>query len=132
MRSPWDETRLGLKTETGRVITARGVKPIVSVQWPRKAFWLYGVVEPLKGWHFCQEYPHLDSENFQKFLDALSLELSDDTDFTPAHQIGCESLRILSNIVSNCDRVYANWRLPDIESLDDERPSKFCQLVQPK
>ena len=58
-----DETRLGLKTETGRVITARGVKPIVSVQWPREAFWLYGVVEPLTGWHFCQEYPHLDSEN---------------------------------------------------------------------
>ncbi len=25
-----NETRLGLKTETGRVITARGVKPIVS------------------------------------------------------------------------------------------------------
>ncbi|MFS0520085.1 hypothetical protein ACEYW6_36100 [Nostoc sp. UIC 10607] len=52
-----DETRLGLKTETGRVITARGVKPIVKVQWPRKAYWLYGVVEPISGWHFCQEYP---------------------------------------------------------------------------
>lgn len=73
-----DETRLGLKTETGRVITARGTKPIVSVQWPREAFWLYGVVEPLTGWHFCQAYPHLDSENFQKFLDVLSQELGDD------------------------------------------------------
>ncbi|MEH2409311.1 IS630 family transposase [Nostoc sp.] len=72
-----DETRLRLKMQTGRVITARGVKPIVSVEWPREAFWLYGVVEPLTGWHFCHEYPHLDGENFQKFLDALSQELRD-------------------------------------------------------
>ncbi len=86
-----DETRLGLKTETGRVITARGVKPIVRVQWPRKAYWLYGVVEPITGWHFCQEYPHLNSENFQKFLDTLSQELGSDMaliqmDKASAHQ----------------------------------------------
>jgi hypothetical protein len=80
-----------LKTETGRVITARGVKPIVTVQWPRKAFWLYGVVEPLTGWHFCHEYAHLNSETFQKFLDVLSKELGDDMaliqmDQASAHQ----------------------------------------------
>lgn len=86
-----DETRLGLKTETGRVITARGVKPIVRVQWPRKAYWLYGVVEPATGWHFCQEHPHLDSKSFQKFLDTLSQELGSDMalmqmDQASAHQ----------------------------------------------
>jgi transposase len=73
------------------VITARGVKPVVRVQWPRKAFWLYGVVEPTSGWHFCQEYPHLNSENFQKFLDVLSQELGSDMalmqmDQASAHQ----------------------------------------------
>jgi hypothetical protein len=26
----------------------------------------------LTGWHFCQEYPHLDGENFQKFLDVAT------------------------------------------------------------
>jgi hypothetical protein len=86
-----DETRVGLKTETGRVITARGVKPTVSVQWPRQAFWLYGVVEPLTGWHFCQEYAQLNSQTFQKFLDALSEQLGDDMaviqmDQASAHQ----------------------------------------------
>jgi DNA-binding HxlR family transcriptional regulator len=40
-----DESRFGLKTLTGKVITARGVKPIVPVQWERDNFWLYGVVE---------------------------------------------------------------------------------------
>jgi hypothetical protein len=86
-----DETRIGLKTETGQGITARGVKPTVSVQWPRQAFWLYGVVEPFAGWQFCQEYAHLNSETFQKFLDALSFELGDDMaliqmDQASAHQ----------------------------------------------
>ena len=73
------------------MITARGVKPVVRVQWPRKAFWLYGVVEPTSGWHFCQEYPHLNSENFQKFLDVLYQELGSDMalmqmDQASAHQ----------------------------------------------
>ncbi len=51
--------RVGLKSETGRVITARGVKPIAQVQWQQDNFWIYGVVEPLNGWHFEQEYSHL-------------------------------------------------------------------------
>jgi hypothetical protein len=44
-----DETRIGRKTETKRVITSLGVKPKAKVQWPREAFWLYGVVE-LRAW----------------------------------------------------------------------------------
>ncbi|MHC5932942.1 hypothetical protein [Nostoc sp.] len=55
-----DQTRLGLKTETGKLITAFGVKPVAPVLWKRDNFWLYGVVEPLSGWHFCKEYTHLD------------------------------------------------------------------------
>jgi hypothetical protein len=74
------------------VITAGGVKPVVRVQWPRKAFCLYGVVEPTSGWHCCQEYPHLNSENFQKFLDVLSQELGShmalmQMDQASAHQV---------------------------------------------
>jgi hypothetical protein len=60
------------------VITAKGVKPIAPVQWQPDNFWVYGVVEPLSGWHFEQEYGHLNSEHFQSFLDALSLALKDD------------------------------------------------------
>ncbi len=50
-----DETRIGRKTETKRVITSIGVKPKAKVQWPREAFWVYGVVEPLTGWQWTQE-----------------------------------------------------------------------------
>lgn len=54
--------------ETGKVITALGVKPMAPVQWQRDNFWIYGVVEPFSGWHFQQEYVHLNSEHFQSTL----------------------------------------------------------------
>lgn len=41
-----DETRLGLKTLSGRKITSRGVKPVGKVQWKFQSTYLYGVVEP--------------------------------------------------------------------------------------
>ena len=73
-----DETRIGRKTETKRVITRRGVKPKAAVQWPREAFWVYGVVEPEVGWQFTQEYAKLNSPCFQSFIDALSAQVGDD------------------------------------------------------
>lgn len=94
--------RLGLKTETGRVITACGVKPMAKVAWKRDNFWVYEVVEPLSGWHFEQEYTQLNSEQFQSFLDALSTELGEDRaliqlDRAQAHQ--AQSLRWAENLI---------------------------------
>lgn len=97
-----DEMRLGLKTQTGRVITGFGVKPRVKVEWKRDNFWVYGVVEPVSGWHFEQEYAALNSEQFQEFLDAVSAALGEDMalmqlDQAQAHQAG--SLRWPENVI---------------------------------
>lgn len=73
-----DETRLGLKTIPGRLITASGVKPYGSTQWQRQNFYLYGVVEPLSGYSFFYEFSHLDSDCFQRFLQLLSADLVDE------------------------------------------------------
>lgn len=73
-----DETRIGLKTLTGKVITAAGVKPTVSVKWQGDNFWIYGALAPLTGKYFQQEYPKLNGEYFQQFLDWLSQQLGDD------------------------------------------------------
>lgn len=73
-----DETRLGLKTISGRLITAKGVKPLGLNQWQRDNFYLYGVVEPLSGYSFFYEFSHLDGDCFQRFLDLLTVELGDD------------------------------------------------------
>jgi hypothetical protein len=60
-----DETRLGLKTISGRKITANGIKPKGKVQWQCKATYLYGVVEPSTGEHFFYEFTHLNSACFR-------------------------------------------------------------------
>ena len=66
-----DETRLGLKTITGRLITAKGIKPLGHSQWRRENFYLYGVVEPLSGYSFFYEFPYLNADCFQHFLELV-------------------------------------------------------------
>lgn len=105
-----DETRLGLKSETGKVVTASGVKPVVQVQWPRDNFWLYGVVEPLSGWHFTQEYSHLDTEHFQQFIDALSEQLGNDIAVIQLDQAGAHvtsALRWAENLIPLCQPAHS-------------------------
>jgi hypothetical protein len=67
-----DESRFGLKTLVGRLITACGVKPIGQWLWLFKAFWLYGAVEPTTGESFFLEFSHVDTECYQRFLDEFS------------------------------------------------------------
>ena len=73
-----DETRLGLKTISGRLITLLGIKPIGKSQWKRDNFYLYGVVEPLTGYSFFYEFSHLEGSCFQRFINLVSVELGDD------------------------------------------------------
>lgn len=96
-----DESRLGLKTELGRVITAPGVKPIREVQWQRQAFYLYGIVEPQTGDSFFYEFSHLDSICFEQFLKLVSSAFPThlnvlQVDNAPAHTAAIE---IPENIV---------------------------------
>ena len=67
-----DESRFGLKTIIGRLITGCGVKPIGQWQWLFKAFWLYGAVEPATGESFFCQFSHVDTECYQRFLDEFS------------------------------------------------------------
>ena len=56
-----DESRMGLHTMRGRLLTLTGVKPKGRVQWNFQALWLYGLVEPLTGDSFFYEFCHLDT-----------------------------------------------------------------------
>lgn len=105
-----DETRLGLKTQTGKVITAFGVKPVAQVQWQRDNFWLYGVVEPLSGWHFTQEYSHLNTQHFQQFIDALSEQLGEEMTVIQLDQAGAHltsALRWPENLIPICQPAHS-------------------------
>lgn len=105
-----DETRIGLKTQTGKVIRSFGVKPVAPVSWGRANFWIYSVVEPLSGWHFVAEYPHLDTENFQQFIDALSLQLGEDIAVIQLDQAGAHvtsALRWAENLIPICQPAHS-------------------------
>lgn len=67
-----DESRFGLKTTVGRLITSLGVKPLGSWQWQFKAFWIYGAVEPMTGEQFFLQFTHVDSDCYQMFLNEFS------------------------------------------------------------
>jgi transposase len=67
-----DESRFGLKTIVGRLITLCGVKPQGYVSWQRDNFYVYGLVEPLTGEHFFWEFSHLDTVCFQTFIDLFA------------------------------------------------------------
>ena len=62
-----DETRVGLKTESGKVITAKGVKPKVAVQWGRENFWIYGAIAPFSGAHFLHGIRNSMASVFRSF-----------------------------------------------------------------
>jgi hypothetical protein len=97
-----DETRIGLKTISGRKITAKGVKPKGKVQWQFKATYLYGVVEPASGEHFFYEFTHLNSYCFQAFLNLVSERYKDSIIIMQLDQAGAhraKQLKIPDNII---------------------------------
>lgn len=97
-----DETRIGLKTISGRKITATGVKPTGKVQWQFKATYLYGIVEPATGEHFFWEFTHLNSDCFQVFLNLVSEQYKDSIVLMQLDQAGAhraKRLQIPANIL---------------------------------
>jgi transposase len=57
-----DESRFGLHTVTGRVLTAKGVKPICAYQHKFENTYLFGAFSPINGDSFLLELPYCNSE----------------------------------------------------------------------
>lgn len=97
-----DETRIGLKTISGRKITAKGIKPKGKVQWQFQATYLYGVVEPTTGENFFFEFSHLNSECFQIFLELVAQTFPDELLIIQLDNGGfhkAKKLKVPSNII---------------------------------
>lgn len=90
-----DESRFGMKTLLGRVITLFGVKPIAPVQWSRENFWLYGAVAPSSGEHFFYEFSHLDTICFQQFIDLFAAAFPDSLNLLHLDQASCHTATAL-------------------------------------
>jgi hypothetical protein len=148
-----DETRIGLKTISGRKITAKGVKPQGKVQWQFKATYLYGVVEPATGEHFFYEFTHFNTDCFQVFLNLVSEQFSDSILIIQLDEAGCHKakrLQIPPNIIlmfqpshapetNPIERVWLHlkqglrWKLPkaldELRALITQRLQEMTQEV---
>ncbi|MGH1339759.1 MAG: IS630 family transposase [Aureispira sp.] len=68
-----DEARFGLLTETGRILTAKGVQSIVSYQHKFANTYLWGSYSPINGDSFVWEINGVSSDIFERYLHGLSL-----------------------------------------------------------
>lgn len=68
-----DESRFGLMTQVGTVLTAKGIKPIVNYQQAFKNTYLYGSFSPIDGSHFIWEVEGVDTLIFEAYLNEFSL-----------------------------------------------------------
>ena len=69
-----DESRFGLFTKEGRMLTAKGVKPVCISHQVYSSTWLFGAFSPITGNHLLMELPCCNTEMFQIFLDELSAD----------------------------------------------------------
>jgi transposase len=67
-----DESRLGLQTIRRRRLTARGTKPVGTLQQRFENFYLYGAIAPQSGDGYFLGLPKLTAAYFQRFLDELA------------------------------------------------------------
>lgn len=68
-----DESRFGMMTHVGTVLTAKGVKPMVNYQQAFKNTYLYGSYSPIDGSNFTWEVEDVDTQIFEAYLKAFSL-----------------------------------------------------------
>ena len=67
-----DESRFGLLTIQRRILTVKGVKPIVPYQHKFNNFYLFGSYSPITGTQFTLELPKCNTECFQTYLNEFS------------------------------------------------------------
>ena len=68
----YDESRLGLQTIRRRRITARGTKPVGTLQQRFSNFYLYGAIAPASGDGYFWGMPKFNADLFQLFLDEFA------------------------------------------------------------
>lgn len=69
-----DESRFGLLTIQRRILTVKGVKPLLPFQHRFKNLYLFGSYSPITGTHFTLELPKCNTDCFQLYLDEFSKE----------------------------------------------------------
>jgi transposase len=73
-----DESRFGLQTIQRRVLTLKGIKPLLPYQHRFENFYLFGAYSPVSGAHFTLELPQCNAAGFQLYLTEFSKQAPDE------------------------------------------------------
>lgn len=73
-----DESRFGLFTRVGRMLTAKGVQPVCPYQHKFENTYLFGAFSPLTGDSLLLELPYCNTDMFGYFLNELSKQKPDE------------------------------------------------------
>ena len=109
-----DESRLGLHTIRRRRITAKGVKPIGTVQHDYDNCWVYGSIAPTSGEHFFLLLPTLSAEAMQLFLDEFAKAHADSFNLLVMDNSGAHTAKRL-NVPPNVGLVFQPAANPELE-----------------
>jgi hypothetical protein len=112
-----DESRFGLLTVRRRRLTARGVQPIGSVQHIFEWCYVYGAVEPTTGDRFFLEWPYLNAEMFQLFVDAFAQAFPDSLNLLLLDNSGAHTAHKLT-IPENVRLVYLPPYCPELNPIE--------------
>jgi transposase len=69
-----DESRFGLMTRSKRMLTKRGVKPVMDYQHKFETQYLFGAFSPVNGDQCLLLLPRCNSDMFQIFLDQMAAQ----------------------------------------------------------
>ena len=67
-----DESRFGSMSRLRRILTLRGIKPLLPYQHRFDNFYLFGAFSPITGSSFLLELPSCTTANFQLYLNEFS------------------------------------------------------------
>ena len=128
-----DETRYGLLPVANRRITLPGIKPVAEIAYTFTSMYLYGAVEPLTGERFFLEFPYLNADCFQIFIDQFSATFSDSLNLIVLdngrfHQ--AKKLEMPGNVVFLFLPPYSPELNPIERLWQDIKARLFCQVYQ--
>ena len=125
-----DETRYGLLPVANRRITLSGIKPVAEIEYSFTSMSLYGAVDPQNGDHFFLEFPHLNADCFQIFINQFSTQFSESLnvmvlDNGRFHQ--AKKLEIPDNVILLFLPPYSPELNPIERLWQDLKAKLFCQ-----
>ena len=128
-----DETRYGLLPVANRCITLPGIKPVAEIDYSFTSIYLYGAVEPLSGEHFFLEFPQLNTDCFQIFINQFSATFSENLnvivlDNGRFHQ--AKRLEIPENVILLFLPPYSPELNPIERLWQDLKAKLFCQVYE--